>query len=97
MTIEQHIENFLEGHVDSDAELVSEFKFSNLFDPLVNSKLLSYNKMVKAKIFSNKSSDLSYMDLKKGAHVKCVINLNSVWKVKNKFCYKWTILEIKIV
>ena len=96
MTIEQNIKNYLENNIE-DSDFVSEFRFSKKFDPTVNIKLMSYNNAIKTKIISNNSSDLSYINLSKGAQVKCVLSLNGVWKIKDKFYYKWNALEIKIL
>lgn len=97
MTIEEHINNYIEEYVDDKADVVSEFKFSDKFDPLMNSKLLSYNKSVKTKIITGNGSDVDYTYVRKKDKVKCVLELNGVWKVKNNFCYKWTIIEMKII
>jgi hypothetical protein len=97
MLIEQHIENYLESFVNEDSELTSEFNFKNGYDPTINMKLVSYGTKITTKIMSKGSSDLNYWDVKKNSKVVCKISLNGIWKLKDKFHYKWNILEMKVI
>lgn len=97
MLIEQYIENFLESNVDENIEMASEFTFKDKFDPTLNTKLISYNDKIKTKIINRNGSDVNYWELKKGSKVTCKISLNGVWKVKDKFYYKWNLVEVKLL
>lgn len=97
MNIEKNIDDYINKYVSSDYNVASEFKFSGRFDPLINSKLLSYNNCVKTKILSANGSDIDYINIQKKDRVKCILELNSIWPMNNTFCYKWTILEMKIL
>jgi hypothetical protein len=97
MLIEKHIENYLETFVDDNAELASEFNFKDGYDPTINMKLVSYGTKIATKIMSKGSSDLNYWDVKKNSKVSCKISLNGIWKIKNKFHYKWNIEEMKVI
>jgi hypothetical protein len=97
MLIEQHIEDFLESNIDENIDMVSEFGFKDKFDPTLSTKLISYNGKIKTKIINKNGSELNHWDLKKRSKVKCKISLNGIWKVKEKFYYKWNLVEIKLL
>ena len=83
--------------MDDDSELISEFKFSKSFPPLINVKISTLRNKIITKFMSSNNSELSYWDIKKGSKVKCIISLNGIWKVNSKFYYKWVLENVIIV
>lgn len=97
MLVEQHMEIFIEDHIEGDNVLNCEFNFKDKFEPSINVKLASYGKKIQTKIVSSSGSELNYWDVKKGSKVKCKMELSDIWKIKDKFYYKWNVLQLNIV
>lgn len=97
ISLEKQMQKYLEDTIDEAAELISEFKFSDKYDPTINIKLPTVRDKIVTRVVSKSNSMLSYLDIEKGSKVTCMLLLDSIWKVNNKFYYKWKALEIKIL
>lgn len=97
MIIEQQMEHYIEEQLEGDNILNCEFNFKDKFDPTLNTKLVSYRSNIKTKIICSSGSALNYWNIKKGCRVKCKMELNGIWKIKDKFHYKWNLLEILVI